>query len=80
MNESLFFTEKVTNEWHIQRLIWAHREREARAWKNQLGVCKPPSGYRAEPCWWTVAKPLDNFEDLLVKITFLKLNMPFYET
>ena len=39
-------------KWSIQRLIWAHREREARAWENQLGVCKPPTGYRAEPCWW----------------------------
>ena len=36
------------NQWRIQRLIWAHRKREARAWENQLGVCKPPSGYRAE--------------------------------
>ena len=26
------------------------------------------------------AKPPENFDDLLVKITFLKLNMPFYET
>ena len=26
---------------------------QARAWENQLGVCKLPSGYRAEPCWWT---------------------------
>ena len=68
-------------QWHIQRLIWAHCEREARAWENQLGVCKPPSRYRAEPCWWMGgAKPLENFDDLLVKITFLKLNMPFYET
>ena len=41
------------SQWRIQRLIWAHREHEARAWENQLGVCKPPSGYRAEPCWWT---------------------------
>ena len=62
-------------QWRFQRLIWAHREREARAWENQLGVCKAPSEYRAEPCWWT-----ENFDDLLVKITFLKLNMPFYET
>ena len=29
-------------QWHIQRLIWAHRECEARAWENQPGVCKPP--------------------------------------
>ena len=67
-------------QWRIQRLIWAHCKREARAWENQLGVCKPPSGYRAEPCWWKGAKPPENFDDLLVKITFLKLNMPFYET
>ena len=26
------------------------------------------------------AKPPENFDDLLVKIMFLKLNMPFYET
>ena len=25
-------------------------------------------------------KPPENFDDLLVKITFLKLNTPFYET
>ena len=67
-------------QWRIQRLISAHREREARAWENQLVVCKPPSRYRAEPCWWTGAKPPKNFDDLLVKITFLKRNMPFYET
>ena len=29
-------------QWGIQRLIWAHRECEARAWENQLRVCKPP--------------------------------------
>ena len=45
------------DQWRIQRLIWAHREREARAWENQLGVCKPPSGYRAEPCWWMGGSP-----------------------
>ena len=67
-------------QWRIQRLIWAHGEREARAWKNQLGVCKPPSGYRAESCWWMGAKPLENFDDLLVKITFLKLDIPCYGT
>ena len=39
-------------QWRIQRLIWAHCKREARAWENQLGVCKPLSGYRTEPCWW----------------------------
>ena len=67
----------LNKQWRIQKLIWAHREREARAWENQLGVCKLPSGYRAEPCWW---KPPENFDDFLVKITFLKRNMPFYET
>ena len=49
----LVFFLQWLSQWGIQRLIWAHREREARAWENQLGVCKPPGGYRAEPCWWT---------------------------
>ena len=68
----------MAQQWRIQRLIWAHHERKARAWENQLGVCKPPSGYRA--VGGRGAKPPKNFDDLLVKITFLKLHMPFYET
>ena len=67
-------------QWRIQRLILAHREREARAWENQLGVCKPPAGTGQSPVGEREAKPPENFDDLLVKITFLKLNMPFYET
>ena len=43
------------------RLIWAHREREGRAWEIQLGVCKPPSRYRAEPCWWMGGKTPGKF-------------------
>ena len=39
-----------------------------------------PSRYRAEPCWWTGAKSSENFDNLLVKIKFLKLDVPFYET
>ena len=38
-------------------------------WENQQS---PVSGWGA--------KPPENFDNLLVKITFLKLNMPFYET
>ena len=79
-SQAIFPMENVKQLWRIQRLIWAHREREARSWENQLGVCKPPSGYRAEFCWWTGGEAPGNFDDLLVKITFLKLNMPFYET
>ena len=32
-----------------------------RVWENQLGVCKPPSGYRAEPCWLTGGKAPGKF-------------------
>ena len=71
------------SQWRIQRLIWAHRESEARAWENQLGVCNPPpppAGTGQSPVGGRGAKPPENFDNLLVKITFLKLNMPFYET
>ena len=69
------------NQWRIQRLIWAHREQEARVWENQLGVCKPPpAGTEQSLVGGRGAKPPENFDDLLVKITFLKLNTPFYET
>ena len=52
-----------------------------RAWENQLGVCKPPpAGTGQSPIGGRGAKHPENFDDLLVKITFLKLNMPFYET
>ena len=67
----------IINQWRIQRLIWAHRECETRAWENQLGVCKPPAGTGQSPVGGRGAKPPENFDDLLVKITFLKLNMPF---
>ena len=71
--------------WRIQRLIWAHREREARAWENQVGgrgggSVSPAAGTGQSPVGGRGAKPPKNFDDLLVKITFLKLNMPFYET
>ena len=51
----------INKQWHIQRLIWAHCERETRVWENQLGVCKPTSRYRAEPCWWTGGKAPGKF-------------------
>ena len=39
-----------------------------------------PVGTGQSPVGGWGAKPLENFDDLFVKITFLKLNMPFYET
>ena len=53
-------------QWRSQRLIWAHHEREARAWENQQGVCKPPAGTGQSPVGGWGAKPPENFDDLLV--------------
>ena len=63
-------------QWRIQRLIWAHCERGKISW----GSASPPEGTGQSPVGGWGAKPPENFDDLLVKITFVKLNMPFYET
>ena len=54
----------------------AKRERGKISW----GSVRPPAGTGQSPVGGREAKPPENFDDLLVKITFLKLNMPFYET
>ena len=54
----------------------AKRERGKISW----GSVSSPVGTGQSPVGGRGAKPLENFDDLLVKITFLKLNMPFYET
>ena len=67
---------KERKQWHIQRLIWEHHERGKISWESvsrPVGTGQSPVGGRG-------AKPPENFDDLLVKIMFLKLNMPFYET
>ena len=63
-------------QWFIQRLIWAHCERGKISW----GSVNPPAGTGQSLVGGRGAKPPENFDDLLVKITFLKLNMPLYET
>ena len=68
--------DNLSCQWRIQRLIWAHRERGIISW----GSVSPPPGTGQSPVGGQGVKPMENFDDLLVKITFLKLNMPFYET
>ena len=67
----------LQRQWRFQRLIWAHREREARVWENQLGVCKPPPvGTAQSPVGGRGAKSPENFDDLLVKNNlFMKREM-----
>ena len=57
-----------TLQWRIQRL------------KISWGSVSPPVGTGQSPVGGRGAVPPENFDDLLVKIKFLKLNIPFYET
>ena len=71
----LVFFLQWLSQWRIQRLIWAHRKHGKISWVS----VSPPAGTEQSPVGGWGAKPLENFDDSLVKITFLKLNMPFYE-
>ena len=56
------------------------RARSASVEKSARGAVSPPADTGQSPVSGRRAKPPENFHDLLVKITFLKLNMSFYET